>query len=224
VDGLNGVAIASVGQRVKQERLARKLKLADVSRGCGISVPMLSKFENGRISLNFRHLLEIARVLNVPVNRFLNRPVESAITGRRSVTRAGEGMVQRSKGVEYRTLCDDLTDRSNAFWKATIHSRTLEEYGELSSHPGEEFILVLKGEMVLHSAAYKPLLLGQGDSVCFDGMVPHAYLAVSPEPPEVLMSNTIDRDMVAEQQGVPGVPGETGDGEVGSAAGHVSAR
>jgi len=200
----NSTIIASVGQRVNQERRAKGLRLSDLSRECGISAPTLSKFENGRISLNFRHLVEIARALNVPVNRFMATPTPTAPSGRRSVTRNGQGYMQRTDRIEFEILCDDLAHRHNIFWKARIHSRSLEEYGEFSSHPGEEFLLVLEGEIILHTATYKPLRMVKGDSIHFDGMSPHAYIAVSEEVPVLLISNTIEERFAQMYEGMGG--------------------
>lgn len=203
----NNAMIATVGQRVKRERLARGLRLADLGRESGISVPTLSKFENGRISLNFRHLVEIARVLNVPVSRFLSAPAAEPVAGRRSVTRNDEGLRQETGRIVFEVLCDDLAQRHNAFWKASIIARSLDDYGEFSSHPGEEFILVLEGEIQLHTQAYKPLHLRKGDSVHFDGMSPHAYIAVSEETPVILISNMVEAgaqdaiDEVTDEEG-----------------------
>jgi len=201
----NKAMIASVGQRVRRERLAKGLRLSDLGKECGISTPTLSKFENGHISLNFRHLVEIARALNVPVSRFMSAPVTAPVTGRRAVTRNGEGLSQTTRRIDFEVLCDDLAQRHNVFWKARVKARSLEDYGEFSSHPGEEFILVLEGEILLHTLAYKPLHLGKGDSVHFDGMSPHAYIAVSEEVPVVLISNTVE-------DGMPGVGDESAEG------------
>lgn len=193
--------LASVGQRVRQERQAKGLRLSDLSRESGISAPTLSKFENGLISLNFRHLLEIARVLNVPVNRFMGAQASHPV-GRRSVTPDGQGYMQTTGRIDFEILCDDLAHRHNIFWKARIKSRTLEEYGEYSSHPGEEFVLVLKGEILLHTATYKPLRMREGDSIQFDGMSPHAYIAVSEETPVLLISNTVEQNFAEHYEGM----------------------
>jgi mannose-6-phosphate isomerase-like protein (cupin superfamily) len=57
------------------------------------------------------------------------------------------------------------------------HARTLEEFGELIRHPGEEFCYVIEGAIVLHTELYEPLRLSVGDSVYFDSRMGHAYLA-----------------------------------------------
>jgi len=56
---------------------------------------------------------------------------------------------------------------------------------------------VLDGVMDLYTETYKPVRLEKGDSICFDSMTPHAYVAVSEERPVVLMSNTVSADMAA---------------------------
>ena len=189
---------------MRQERQSKGMRLMDLSRESGISPPTLSKFENGHISLNFRHLVEIARALNVPVNRFMGPQASAHPVGRRSFTPDGQGYMQTTPRTDFEILCDELAHRRNIFWKARIKSRTLEEYGEFSSHPGEEFILVLKGEILLHTATYKPLRMREGDAIHFDGMSPHAYIAVSKETPVLLISNTVEQDFAEHYEGMGG--------------------
>jgi quercetin dioxygenase-like cupin family protein len=77
-----------------------------------------------------------------------------------------------------------------------LKCRSPEEYGEFLTHPGEEFLYVIDGVMDLYTDVYKPLRLESGDSVYFDSMTAHAYIAVSGTPPIVLMSNIFPRDSV----------------------------
>lgn len=191
----NNEIIASVGQRVNQERKARGLRLADLSTESGISVSMLSKFENGRITLNFRHMVEIARALNIPVRQLMGVAVPTAPSARKSFTQDGGGYFQQSDRLDFEILCDDLAHRHNIFWKVWVKSRTIEDYGQFSRHPGEEFILVLEGAIDLHTESYRPLRLNKGDSVHFDGTDAHAYIATSEVMPVLLMSNTVEEDL-----------------------------
>jgi hypothetical protein len=51
---------------------------------------------------------------------------------------------------------------------ATINARSVSEFEALPCHPGEEFVFVLSGKVMLHSDAYEPLLLSERDSVYFN--------------------------------------------------------
>jgi hypothetical protein len=57
-----------------------------------------------------------------------------------------------------------------------IRSRTLEEFGELIRHPGEEFVFVLSGAIEVHSEFYDPLTLHAGEYIYLDSEMGHGYL------------------------------------------------
>ena len=60
---------------------------------------------------------------------------------------------------------------------ARARAKSLEEFGQLVRHPGEEFTYVVDGEAILHTEFYDPIVLKAGDSVYFDSSMGHAYLA-----------------------------------------------
>jgi mannose-6-phosphate isomerase-like protein (cupin superfamily) len=60
---------------------------------------------------------------------------------------------------------------------ARIRARSLEEFGELVSHPGEEFVFVLSGRIDVHTEFYDPVTLGEGESIYLDSTMGHAYVA-----------------------------------------------
>jgi mannose-6-phosphate isomerase-like protein (cupin superfamily) len=68
----------------------------------------------------------------------------------------------------------------------TVKHRTLEEFGPMSEHRGEELILVLSGEIELHTEHYNPVRLSTGDSVYIDSTMPHAMLSVGKEIARIL--------------------------------------
>ncbi len=181
----------TLGQRLREYRKAHGMRLADISQITGINVSTLSKIENGKISLNFSTVLKIAEDLSLPIANLIGPVDDPGQGGRRAITRDGEGHTFEHFRWDLETLCDDMIQKRNVFWKMKVHSRTPEEYGEFSSHPGEEFLYILEGVMDLYTKAYKPVRLQKGDSIYFDSMTPHAYIAVSEVPPLVLMSNTV---------------------------------
>ena len=69
---------------------------------------------------------------------------------------------------------------------ADVRARSLEEFGELVRHPGEEFAYVLEGAVYLHTSLYTPVRLNVGDSIYFDSGMAHAYLKADSGPCRVL--------------------------------------
>ena len=190
------VSDITLGQRLRAYRKSRKMRLADLSQLTGMNPSTLSKIENGKISLNFSTVQKIAEDLSMPIANLIG-PVEQSVPGgRRAITRRKQGHVVRHPRWDLETLCDDLIQKRNVFWKMTLKCRSLEEYGEFSTHLGEEFLYVIDGVIDLYTDIYKPVRLETGDSIYFDAMTPHAYIAVSDIAPIVLMCNTVEESSV----------------------------
>jgi quercetin dioxygenase-like cupin family protein len=77
-----------------------------------------------------------------------------------------------------------------------VQVRSIEEFGELMRHPGEEYALVLEGQCEFHCDLYAPALMGVGDSIYFDGLMGHAYVAVGDGPCRILsICSATDADL-----------------------------
>jgi hypothetical protein len=60
-----------------------------------------------------------------------------------------------------------------------IRASSREEFGALVSHPGEEFIYVIKGRIVVHTQFYDPVTLEEGQAIYIDSDMGHAYVTAS---------------------------------------------
>src|SRR3546814_1867214 len=56
-------------------------------------------------------------------------------------------------------------------------AKSLDEFGKLVHHSGEEYIHVLEGRLEVHTEFYDPIVLGPGESVYIDSNMGHAYIA-----------------------------------------------
>ncbi|MGO4560247.1 helix-turn-helix domain-containing protein [Mesorhizobium sp. 2RAF21] len=184
----------TLGLRLREYRQSRKMRLSDISSITGLSISTLSKIENGKLSLSFNKILQLSIDLSIPISTLIGPVDEPHIIGRRAFTPAGKGRRAHRPQWDAETLSDDLIKKRNIFMKLSVKCRSIEDYGPFSTHPGEEFIYVISGSMELHTELYKPLRLDVGDSIQFDSMTPHAYVALGEETPVVLMCNTISTD------------------------------
>ncbi|WP_394541090.1 cupin domain-containing protein [Lysobacter enzymogenes] len=181
----------SLGIQLRQARQKAQLSLRDLSARAGISIAKLSKVENGLATLRHPELIVLAEALAVPATTLLSPPADPAGTGaRRAVTRADGGRKFEHSHRTYEMLCGELSGQSNLFWRVTVRDKPPGGADAFVSHPGEEFVHVLKGKVALHTEAYEPLVLAAGDSVLFDAQTRHAYFAVTREA-VLLMSNTV---------------------------------
>lgn len=159
-------------------RQQRGWTLRDVSERTGLAISTLSKVEHDQMSLTYDKLVQLAHGLEIGFAELFAPPEHpTMVTARRSVTKNGHGVMQRTANYEYRYLCTELADKRMVPIVTRIRSHTIGEFGPLVSHAGEEFIYVLEGAIHVHTVFYEPVLLQAGDSIYLDSTMGHAYLA-----------------------------------------------
>ncbi|MGH6909152.1 MAG: helix-turn-helix domain-containing protein [Phenylobacterium sp.] len=187
---LNGRALVKPGAALKALRLARGWSLAEVSRRTGIPVSSLSKVENDKMELTLEKLMRVSVALDADIAGLFTPPsaqyAEDAPSGRRSVDRAGEGRIVKTPIGDYRYLAYELINKRSIPITIDVTARTLEEFGSMHRHIGEELLYVLEGEVDLYTSLYLPVSLKRGDSIYFDSNMGHAYIATSDEPCRIL--------------------------------------
>lgn len=172
------------GRALRELRIAKGWTLADMSRRTGLPVSTLSKIENDRMSLSYDKLTRLCAGLEIDIAElFATHGAAAAptrVTGRRSITRAGEGSAINTRDYLHLYPAADLLNKRFVPIVAEIMARSLKDFGELIRHPGEEYAYVLEGTVELHTDLYAPARLNAGDSIYFDSGMGHAYLAASP--------------------------------------------
>lgn len=169
------------GRALKAARLDLGKTLSEVAQRTGLPISTLSKIENGKMGMSYDRLLAISQSMGIDLAKLLSTHAterkDNQMAGRRSVTRAGDGDMAGSKKYRHLYLAGDLLNKSMAPILVEVQARSLAEVGEMLRHAGEEFILVLEGELILHTECYAPLSLTAGDSIYFDSGMAHAYVA-----------------------------------------------
>jgi transcriptional regulator with XRE-family HTH domain len=182
----------SAAAKIREIRKLQGATLESLSQACGLSVSQLSKIENGKARLTFDTALTLSGILKVPVTAFLSASASAgAPVARRSITRTGEGIVHATPGMRFEVICSDFREKRNVFWQVTVSARSIEDAGGWRSHPGEEFLHVLRGTLELHTEHYEPVRLSPGDSILFDAAMRHAYASVGEGDVVVLMTNSM---------------------------------
>jgi len=201
-------SIAKPGAVLKAQRRKHGWTLAEVSRRTGLPLSTLSKIENDKMSLSFDKLLRLSSGLGVDISALFNGEAgEDGMpggTGRRSVTRAGEGKAIETPNYSHLYPAWELLNKRIIPILAEPHARSLEEFGELIRHPGEEYAFVLEGEVDLYTSLYAPVRLKAGDSIYFDSGMGHAYIAVGEGPCRILsLNSTPETQLIAASAGRP---------------------
>jgi transcriptional regulator with XRE-family HTH domain len=171
------------GAAIRKLRLARGWNLATLSSESGVPVSTISRVELGQNALNYEKLMRLCRALEVDLEGLVAREAEAAHgnAGRRVVTRAAEGPPTRAGGNTGRRAASDLLSKSFSPMVLDVTAVSLCAHGPFTTHDGDAYVLVLDGDVELHSQHYAPLSLAMGDAVYFDAAA--GYALVAPQRP-----------------------------------------
>ena len=186
------VTAATLGTRVKQFRVEQGMTQTELAEKGGLSHSALSKIESGQLSPTFQTLLRIVRGLGVDMSRLLTASGPAVMRTRRAVTRSGQGQRYETRPYVYETLADELVNKRMIPLVAEIKAGSIESFGPMFAHPGEEVLYVLSGEIELHTEGYAPVRLGVGDCAYFDSAMRHACISLTEADARVLWVSTPD--------------------------------
>lgn len=177
------MAVEKVGARIRKFREAQDMTLETLSEHTGLSVEFLRTLEEESVYPSIGPLQKIARALNVRLGTFMDDVAcQDPIITRENCREADLTMHHSAKRTAYRyyTLAKGKVDRNMEpfFIEVMPHS---EEERKLSSHQGEEFIIVHSGKLLVIYGNVQEVL-EPGDSVYYNSIVPHYVGATGDEP------------------------------------------
>ena len=170
----------TLGTVIRNLRTARGWTLKEMSEHTDIPVSTLSKVEHERLTLAYDKLLQLSQKLNIRIADLFSEPAapaEPGVTGRRSIGRVPDAVRVETPNYDYYYLCTDLRRKRMVPVLTRIRAKSLNEFGDLVSHSGEEYIHVLEGTIVVHTEFYDPVTLKTGEAIYIDSNMGHAYLA-----------------------------------------------
>lgn len=177
---------ANLGARVRDIRKARNWTLKEVSSRTGLAISTISKMERGEISLTYDRFMRLAQGIGMDVGELFDEQAESFSQGTVSVTRAGEAPLHNSATYDYDMLASDVTGKHMVPMIGHIKAHSFASFEDYISHPGEEFIYVLDGDLAVHLKGREPIQLTKGDSIYFDSAMGHAYVSTGEQDATVL--------------------------------------
>ncbi|WP_447528885.1 helix-turn-helix domain-containing protein [Vreelandella sp. TE19] len=170
-----------LGARLKEIRLANQWTLEDVSQRTGLARSTLSKIENDQLSPTFTAVQKLMAGLNIDLPQLFTPPKREHYTmGRRDLTRSGKGQHHPTPTYEHELLGHHLAQKRMIPFKTIVRARSFDEFQQWVRHDGEEFLMILEGEILLYSEFYAPVALSEGDSIYFDSDMGHALVSTGP--------------------------------------------
>jgi DNA-binding transcriptional MerR regulator len=159
-------AVGAIGARLRQLRLRRGLSLAEVAKSVEISVGFLSAIERSQMSASIGTLRRLARFYKTNILDFFD-PAES---NRRLVRPKERKVLEAGPGVRMELLAWGNKVMEPHLFRIAPKAGSGESY----THEGEEFLMVLRGELhlALDSQEFR---LKSGDSFYFESATPHRW-------------------------------------------------
>lgn len=157
-----------IGQRIRQQRKRLGLSLRALGARAHLTAGFLSQIENDQISPSLNSLQNIATALQVPMVFFLNGPRPGL------VVRAGERrqLFLPGSSAGYDLLAPEMT-RQMMPLLIKMEPGTRCQAQPLTK-PTEQWFFVLHGRLQIR-VGDETHLLGQGDSIYFDGDMLREY-------------------------------------------------
>ena len=170
---------ATLGVILRDLRNHRGWTLKEMSERSGIPVSTLSKVEHDRLTLTYDKLLQLSQKLQIRISDLFaeSEPADEGVTARRSIGSIDESVRVTTPNYDYYYLCTELRRKRMIPILTRIRAKSLNEFGDLVRHSGEEYIHVLEGSILVHTEFYDPVTLHQGEGIYIDSNMGHAYIA-----------------------------------------------
>ena len=170
-----------LASRIKRWREARGWNQQALADRAGFARSTLSKIENGLLSPTFEILLKLARGFDCGLSDLV-RTESPALAGRMIIERGAPGPVIENPNARLWPLGAALKGRPFQSMLVEFTQGDLVSFGDWNRHDTDDMLHVLSGTLILHTEGYEPARLAPGDTVHFDGTMPHACLRGGPAP------------------------------------------
>lgn len=176
---MSNASTPTLGTLLRALRARQGWTLKQMSERSGIPVSTLSKVEHDRLTLSYDKLQQLSARLGMRMSELFAEDREETpqpVTARRSIGDQDQAVRVNTPNYDYYYLHTELRRKRMIPVGAVVRAKSLEEFGDLVRHAGEEFFYVVRGRVVVHTEFYDPVLLDAGQSMYIDSTMGHAYL------------------------------------------------
>lgn len=174
-----GPAQPTLGKLLRGLRQRNGWTLKEMSDRSGIPVSTLSKVEHDRLTLTYDKLQQLSQRLGMRMSELFaeeGEGGEAPVMARRSIGRMDRAIQVTTPNYDYHYMCPEIRRKRMIPVLTNIRAKTVEEFGELVRHTGEEYVYVLDGRIEVHTEFYDPVVLEKGESIYIDSQMGHAYI------------------------------------------------
>jgi len=166
---------AGFGAKVVRLREGQNWSREALAKATGQSPEFIEQIEEDELTPSVSFLLTLARALKVDPSTFLRDEEKAMIRDERA-----QAFIKRTQNYSYQTLTPGAENEHLRAFMITIESRQTHK-PVAYKHEGEEFILVMEGDLGL-TLGSKSHHLKPGESIHFHSETPHKLKSLSDEP------------------------------------------
>lgn len=166
----------NIGTRIRSIRAQQGRTLEDLAHACECSKSLLSKIETGKVIPALATLSKIANALGVRVSVLLEDGENGGPAVTPNMVDRPDAFVATDKGYTIYAVAPHFTNKK--MQPVLVYGRKGQVKPHSVSHAGEEFIIVLEGEVKAHvgDAEY---CLKKGESIYFQSASEHGFAPVT---------------------------------------------
>lgn len=186
--------ILSIGKRIREIRKEKGLTISRVAENADVSNGLISKIENGRTIPSLPVLLNIISAIEIEIAAFFKSLPQSGKGGFIVSRKADNSVIEKednATGFRYKLLFGKSLS-SIAFEAVLLEIQPNSHRGKVVTD-AYEFKYMLKGECV-YEIGDEEVTLYDGDSIFFDGRIPHVPVNRSKEAATMLVIYFFLRD------------------------------
>jgi len=176
-----------MGERLREVRTQLGLTLADVAARSGLAVSTVSKVERGLMALTYDRFNQLADGLEIDIAALFSDHGDPFKSGGMAVARRGEFLLHETENYTYEMLFPDLWNKTMTPMFGTLRPYEQMHFERFVEHPGEEFLYVLEGCVMVYLDGKAPVQLQAGESLYFDSRRGHLYASAGPENARILV-------------------------------------
>jgi quercetin dioxygenase-like cupin family protein len=181
--------VAPIGKRLKDIREMQNMSLEEFSRISGIEADKLKAIEDQKVLPDLGTIVKLSRALRIGTSFLLGQESGYSYSvvrkkDRQKIKRFSTGSADRPN-YQYQSLASGIKDKHMEIFIVTLTPS--DGSHELSSHDGEEFIVVQEGKIKV-VLGKKEEVLEEGDSIYYLATVPHNVINMSASGNAVIMA------------------------------------
>lgn len=183
---MNSTILLSIGKKVHEIRTSKKMKLVELAALANVSKGLLSQIENGRTIPSLPVLLQIIKALDIGYSAFFegieNQPAGNYILQRKEhYTRIEK---EEARGFSYFSILSESIGNMALQFNMLELGPNAEREKVITN--GYTYLFLLQGE-VNYILEKEVLTLREGDSLFFNGNIPHVPRNDSGFPARILV-------------------------------------